>query len=172
MNAPTAPRRTRGITLAVVVSLCLAVLAVPAGADGELGPELAEVRAATARYHRVPVAEDAGWNTVAGLDTCFENEGVGAMGFHYINGSLMDAVTDPRTPESLVYAPGRDGKLKLAAVEWIVPGSAWSSAEPPTVLGRDMHLNTGLGVWVLHAWIFEHNPDGMFEDWNPRVRCP
>jgi hypothetical protein len=27
-------------------------------------------------------------------------------------------------------------------------------------------------VYVLHAWIFEHNPAGMFEDWNPRVVCP
>lgn len=30
----------------------------------------------------------------------------------------------------------------------------------------------GAGVYVLHAWIFEHNPAGMFEDWNPRVAYP
>ena len=25
--------------------------------------------------------------------------------------------------------------------------------------------------YELHAWIWEHNPRGMFEDWNPRVSC-
>jgi hypothetical protein len=35
----------------------------------------------------------------------------------------------------------------------------------------------GLAGWQpihfdLHAWIWKHNPDGLFEDWNPDVSCP
>ena len=25
--------------------------------------------------------------------------------------------------------------------------------------------------YELHAWIWKHNPSGMFEDWNPTVSC-
>jgi hypothetical protein len=39
------------------------------------------------------------------------------------------------------------------------------------VLGHHLHLNPGLGVYVLHAWIFKNNPAGIFEDWNPNVTC-
>jgi len=156
-----------GRTLLVVVGLMLVSALPAAGAD-----DLAEVRATTARFHRVTAAQQAGWDLVPGLDHCFENPGVGAMGYHYINVGLLDAVTDPLTPESLVYAPGPQGQMRLAAVEWIVPDAAWQGENPPTVLGSEMHLNATLGVWVKHAWIFEHNPDGMFEDWNPRVSCP
>jgi hypothetical protein len=39
------------------------------------------------------------------------------------------------------------------------------------VLGQHLHLNAGLGVYVLHAWIFMNNPAGIFEDWNPDVTC-
>jgi hypothetical protein len=134
--------------------------------------ELDEVRAATARFHQLSEAEEAGYGLLDGLDHCFENSGVGAMGYHYINTSLLDEVTDPRAPEALVYAPQPNGRLQLAAVEWIVPDPAPPAEEAPTVLGHDMHYNEGLEVWVHHAWIFSHNPRGMFDDWNPRVTCP
>jgi len=26
--------------------------------------------------------------------------------------------------------------------------------------------------YELHAWLWKHNPAGMFDDWNPRVVCP
>lgn len=165
MNAGRRPVNGRALFLAVGLLL---VSALPAsGAD-----DLAEVRAATARFHRVAVAQQSGWDLVPGLDHCFENPGVGAMGYHFINVGLLDGVTDPLTPEALVYAPGPKGRLRLVAVEWIVPDAAWQGQDAPTVLGDDMHLNESLGVWVQHAWIFEHNPAGMFEDWNPRVSCP
>lgn len=160
----------KGQVLLVTIGLLLLSALPASGAD-----DLAEVRAATARFHRVAVAQEARWDLVhepVGLDHCFEEPGVGAMGYHYINVGLLDDVTDPLTPEALVYAPGPQGQLRLVAVEWIVPDEAWQGEDPPTVLGSDMHLNEALGVWVHHAWIFKHNPNGMFEDWNPRVSCP
>lgn len=136
---------------------------------------LAEVRAATAPFHRPEAAQAAGWDLVPGLDYCFNKPGVGAMGFHYINTGLLDLELDPMQPEAMVYAPGPDGLLQLGAVEYIVPAAPWDAAGntmPPTLLGRQFHLNSALGVYVLHAWIWRNNPAGMFEDYNPEVACP
>jgi hypothetical protein len=159
----------------LAMALVTAALAAPAPMAHASQADLAEVRAATAVYHRTAAAQADGWDLVPGLDHCFESPGVGGMGVHYINLDLFDTVTDPRQPEALVYAPNRQGRLVLAAVEWIVPADAWAATDhdgPPSVLGRPMHLNETLGVWVLHAWVFRHNPAGMFEDWNPTVTCP
>jgi hypothetical protein len=30
-------------------------------------------------------------------------------------------------------------------------------------------VNTAFGLWTLHAWVFEHSPDGVFAGYNPRV---
>jgi hypothetical protein len=40
------------------------------------------------------------------------------------------------------------------------------------VMGEDLHLNSALGVYVLHAWVWRNNPAGILEDWNPEVSCP
>ncbi len=138
---------------------------------------VARIRAATAQFNRPSAAQTAGWDLVDGLDHCFENPGVGAMGFHYINVNLLDTIVDHTQPEAMVYAPGPEGKLNLAAVEYIVPAASWDEAgnnAPPYLpeLDKSFHLNEALGVYVLHAWIFRSNPAGMFEDWNPNVSCP
>lgn len=137
--------------------------------------EVAQVRSAVARYHTPARAEAAGWGLVEGLDHCFANPGVGAMGYHYIDGEqLGDPTLDPARPEALVFVPGPTGQLRLGAVEYIIPVDAWEHEHAPSVLGRDLHVLEpvpGLEVWALHVWLFEHNPAGMFADWNPRVRC-
>lgn len=137
--------------------------------------ELAKVRKATAKFQRVEVARKAGYDLREGLDQCFEKPGVGAMGFHYINTDILDLKLDALQPEAMIYAPGPKGQLKLGAVEYIVPADKWDAAGntmPPSVLGRHLHLNKDLGVYVLHIWLWKHNPAGMFEDWNPTVSCP
>jgi hypothetical protein len=157
------------LSVTAVLSLLIAIGVAAAGQS-----ELAQVRAATAQFHRPEAAQAAGWDLVPGLDHCFDNPGVGAMGYHYINVDLLDLTLDPRQPEAMVYAPGQNGKLHLAAVEWIVPAEPWDAEynHPPMVLGQHLHLNEALGVYVLHAWIWQNNPAGMFEDWNPNVTCP
>jgi hypothetical protein len=160
----------------LIVTLTLAGLvglAASAAATASSQEDLAPVRAATASLHRTTAAENAGYQLLPGLDHCFENPGVGAMGYHYINPGLLDLELDPRQPEALVFAPDDHGRLQLAAVEYIVPAEAWDAqhAELPEVLGHHLHLNPGLGVYVLHAWIFKNNPAGIFEDWNPNVTC-
>jgi hypothetical protein len=101
------------------------------------------------------------------------------MGYHYINPALAanDAV-DLLKPEALVYQSTADGGRKLVAVEWIVR-SALSNppgvSAPPSVLGMPMHILVpppGPAFYLMHAWIWKHNPSGIMSDWNPRVTCP
>jgi hypothetical protein len=164
--------RTLRVLFGVSVAAVMAVSAVfIAGAAKDDGPQndLAKVRAAVAGYRQVDAAEDAGWVLVPGLDHCFPN-----MGIHYIKGPL-DTSLDPLEPEALVYQHLPNGELRLGAVEYIVPAAAWDAenhGHDPEVLGRHLHLNSDLGVYVLHAWLFNHNPDGMYLDTNQRVNCP
>lgn len=150
--------------------------------------ELAAVRQATAPFHRLEAAIDAGYvlgyqngagNTI--ITGCIAHPtdpvNIGAMGYHYFNKALIDdMVIDPLKPEGLVYAPGADGRLKLVAVEYVVPGPASNPAGPavaPSPFGMDMHiLVPRVGFHTLHAWIWSHNPAGMFAHWNPEVTCP
>jgi hypothetical protein len=83
--------------------------------------------------------------------------------------ALRRCAVDPNKPEALVYAVGSDGKLRLVAVEYIVNQS--DVAEPPHLLGHHMHPFGPF--FVLHAWVWQDNPTGTFEDWNPDVApCP
>lgn len=162
-------RNWLSVTLIAVLALLVVTAAFASGKS-----DLAAVRAATAQFQRSEAAQAAGWDLVPGLDHCFVNPGVGAMGYHYINTGLLDLELDAERPEAMVYAPGPDGQLQLGAVEYVVPAADWDAenSEPPVVLGRSLHLNASLGVYVLHAWIWKHNPAGAFEDWNPNVTCP
>jgi hypothetical protein len=164
----------RKIVIFALTIVGLAALIVTAAlAAGQ--SDLAKIRSATAQYHRLEGATSAGYVQVPGLDHCFNNPGVGAMGFHYIQTTSLDLNLDPEKPEAMVYAPGPNGQLQLGAVEYIVPAEPWDKAgniDPPVLLGRSLHLNKELGVYVLHAWIWKNNPAGMYEDWNPKVTCP
>ena len=163
----------RLLSIGILVILGTGLTTTVALATGQ--DQLAEVRASTSAYHLPEAAQEAGYDLVPGLDHCFDNPGVGGMGYHYINVGLLDLTLETDKPEAMVYAPGPNGQLQLAAVEYIVPAEPWDSAgnaSPPSVLGQSTHLNAALGVYVLHAWIWRPNPAGMFEDWNPRVVCP
>jgi hypothetical protein len=137
------------------------------------GPEvsrwLAGLRQATARFQQFQVGRDAGWD--AQLTGCMELPGTGGMGYHYGNPGLIDGTPEALAPELLVYEPQKNGRMRLVAVEYIVPFDLWTAAEPPSLHGVDFHRNEGFGLWVLHAWVWKHNPAGMFADWNPNVSC-
>lgn len=95
------------------------------------------------------------------LDPCFDQ-----MEEHYADpATFSDGVLDPFRPEALVYEHVGD-RLRLVAVEWV-------STTPGSVFGIPLHLNENLGVYVLHAWIWKYNPDGVLADFNPSVGdCP
>lgn len=135
----------------------------------EVNRGLAAARAGTAEFQRLEAAMDAGYGPIT---ACVAHpEGQGAMGFHYGNPALIgdEGALDVSQPEVLVYAPWRNGELRLVAVEWIVPGTG--DEDPPELLGHHFHYVEDAEVWGLHAWIWQHNPDGVFADFNPRVSC-
>jgi hypothetical protein len=131
--------------------------------------DLAGLRELTARFHRFDAAAEAGWGTQ--ITNCFEDAQLGGMGFHYGNTALIDGSVDELEPELLLYEPQKNGKLRFVAVEYIVPFTAWTAAQPPMLFGQSFHRNEAFGLWVLHVWHERENPRGIFTDWNPKVSC-
>ena len=136
-----------------------------------LNEDLASVRAATARYHRVEAAIAAGY---APVSPCVEIPGA-AMGVHYMSMQLLlDGRLDPAQPEVLVYEPQADESLKLVAAEYMIPVGMWAAQHGdsrPTLFGQTFE-NGPMDTYTLHAWVWRNNPWGMFAEFNPTVSCP
>lgn len=151
--------------------LALVVAVVSVGSAQAHGDRLADVRVATAKFHSVVAANQAGYAD-PGLP-CFDSPSTGqGMGTHLVNGALLNdgGALDRTHPEALVYEV-RSGSLKLVAVEYLVKMT--DSAEAPTFMGQRMIANPALGLWTLHAWIWRDNPIGLFETYNSNVPlCP
>lgn len=155
---------------ALVLSACApAVLAMP---DGQA--DLIAARQATARYHDLDVAISDGFEP---LFECISHGAQGAMGFHYINPAYVDGTLDLTKPEVLMYEEQAEGQMKFVGVEYIVFESDWSGSETPQFLGQTLQRKTAVGpnevppFYEVHAWLWKHNPSGMFADWNPNVIC-
>jgi hypothetical protein len=131
--------------------------------------DLAAARAGTAAYHDLQAAIDAGFVEPFDPNPCFTLPDAG-MGFHYIKRERVDLSPVAAEPELLVYMPGDDGAQHLVAVEYLVPGLPTDT--PPELFGQQFHFTELVSGWTLHAWIWRNNPDGMFEDFNPKLRCP
>lgn len=146
---------------------------------------VAIARQATRKFHSLATAEQAGYALFKDKNgiACIAMPPMGAMGVHYVNGSL---VATPavllRQPEALVYAP-EHGHLRLAALEYVVLKSTWDTAHGtnaprPQLYGHRFNITPapnryGLPTFYsLHAWIWKYNPAGMFVMWNPSVHCP
>jgi hypothetical protein len=145
--------------------------------------DLTTARAATARFHAIGQADAAGYGLppAGPLHECISSfNGTGAMGYHHINGSLLDTTVDASKPEVLVYAPGDDGQLKLVALEYVVFQAPWIAehgSEVPMLFGQ-MFMATGAGnryeipaFFSLHVWLWQDNPAGMFSAFNRNVSC-
>jgi hypothetical protein len=146
--------------------------------------DLQSAKAATAQFHDLTLAGPGGFGqppAPAPLHYCIASlNNTGAMGFHYINGGNIDKVLDPTKPEVLVYAPDKHGRLKLAALEYVIFQSAWyedhAQGTMPMLFGQDFMPNDGSRFGIppffgLHAWLFQDNPSGMFAPFNPNVSC-
>jgi hypothetical protein len=137
-----------------------------------------EVRGATAEFRDLDTALEAGYGKFL---ECFRHGDHMGMGQHYVNGDLVgDDVLDPLKPEALVYEPREDGTMILVAFEYLVFADVWdpndTGREPPTLFGQEFNLKTNIPetppVWALHIWLWTHNPEGQFADFNPTVFCP
>jgi hypothetical protein len=129
---------------------------------------LLPVMRATAKFHSTAQAIKAGYEPD---DHCVSVPGLGGMGFHWANPSLVDPVFDPLKPEVMLYATGPGGNLKLVAVEYIVI----NVGQPAPMFG-DQPFDVGgspvpVPHWSLHVWLYENNPSGIFVPFNPNISC-
>ena len=101
------------------------------------------------------------------------------MGVHYVNNELVgDGAVDVNRPEALLYE-FRNGRFRLLGVEYVVIAEQWNAAHPtPPVLDGQLFTFTGApnrygipAFYSLHVWAWQKNPDGVFQDFNPRVSC-
>ena len=150
-------------TVAVMVSAGVFVAGgVPVGAETRSDvirqDALAPLRQATKQYHDVAAAEASGR---VDLHACVDH-----MGQHWANPDSIDNALDPLDPEAMVYADDGKGHLRLVAVEWISPNPGFVGTMP-------LHYNPVFKVFVLHAWIWMDNPEGINADMNPLLgECP
>jgi len=141
---------------------------LPSGFGEAVDRDIAKIRDATLGFKTMEAAEKAGYRHDG---DCMEYQPKGAMGYHLKNDALLDATLDVEHPEVLVYEKKPDGSFKLNGVEFIVPISAWTAAEPPRIMGQALKKVDRAGIWYLHVWVWEPDPSGLFADWNPNVKC-
>ena len=130
------------------------------GLSNETRWELQQARAASARYRKMENAIKDGY---IDIDVILPN-----MGHHYMKPSLVDENFDPKSPEILVYNKDDNGNFQLVAVEYAVP---LNLPMPQGFSGStDVWSGTsGFPLWLLHAWVWSYNPDGVFNPTNPLV---
>jgi len=138
------------------------------------------VRNATQQYQNVanlPKSYAPALGCVSGPDH-------GAMGVHYVDGSLINGGTllsgqnlDPTRPQAIIYEPQANGEMKLVAIEFIILASALPPDAAPQVEGHLMQYIDGPNryglpaFFELHVWAWRDNPLGSFVDWNNHVSC-
>jgi hypothetical protein len=128
--------------------------------------DLNALHAATVAYTDFSAAQAAGYTER--LTDCMADAS-GGMGYHYGKVAFIDGEARLTEPEILMYEPQADGSLKFVGIEYVVPLS--ESATPPSLFGLEFHRNEAFQLWVLHVWLYQENPSGMFSDWNPTVSC-
>jgi hypothetical protein len=143
--------------------------AVTQGLGAAENQDLAALRRVTAAFHDFDDAAAAGWSTQ--ITACMESPD-GGMGFHYGNTALIDGTARVDQPELLLYEPESNGRLRLVAVEYIIPYTFHSrDAAPPVLFGQEFQQVDAFQLWGLHAWVWKNNPSGTFANWNPQVTC-
>ena len=157
-----------------LAATAFALLLIPAFAGLALAgsrASLADVRQVTEKYHDINAAFADGY---VFFYKCTEQPGVGTMGQHLVKLSLVgDPSVNALTPEVLVYAPKRNGEMKLVAVEYVT----LDTSSQPYVLGQPMLFRPAGNRYGLpdfyerHAWLWQGNPRGTFDDWNPNISC-
>ena len=129
------------------------------------------------QYINVNNATAAGYGPFLG---CVAGTDHGAMGIHYVNGTLLANLTlDPAQPQALIYEPN-NGKMTLVGVEFILDSASWLAANngaAPVLDGQVFNFVPAPNRFAinsffeLHVWAWRDNPQGSFVDWNNLVTC-
>lgn len=147
--------------------------------------QLESLRAATDKYLDVNAAVDDGYVKVT--------DQVPNMGAHYQHQGLIDdGVFNLEEPEGLLYVEDQAGEWQLRGTFFLLPREAVGDEHPETFAGPldNWHMHYGLCVpevalldgcemsggipvqsspWMVHAWVHDDNPLGVFHMWNPNV---
>jgi hypothetical protein len=135
------------------------------------------VRESTERFRDVGVAQAEGYALQFG---CVSGSDVGAMGMHFVNGSLVaEGELEVTRPQIVIYEPTSNGRLRLIGADYLVLAEPWNAthASPPQLMGQLFHLfespnRFGLpAFYTLHVWAWKENPNGTFVNWHPQVSC-
>ena len=123
------------------------------------------------KYHDLQTAIENGYGFVG---PCVSDPELGGMGDHYSRSAnddfgRGDGTHSVERPQYLVYAPQKDGSRRLAALDYTVPYEKWQGDKAPEFFGIPFTRNDGFGVWMFHIWVFQHNPAGIFANFNPKV---
>jgi hypothetical protein len=125
----------------------------------------------------VSVAEAEGYALMFG---CVSGPDSGAMGLHFVKGSLVfDDVLDATNPEIVIYEPQSNGRMRLVGADFLVLKDIWDATHPapPQLMGQLFHLfeapnRFGLpAFYTLHVWAWKENPTGTFVNWHSTVSC-
>ena len=147
--------------------------------------QLETLRAATDRYRDVKAAVADGYVKVT--------DEVPNMGAHYQHqGHIDDGMFNLEEPEGLLYVKDPAGKWQLRGTFFLLPREAVGDMHPETFTGPldNWHMHYGLCVpevalldgcemsggipvqsspWMVHAWVRDDNPLGVFHMWNPNI---
>jgi hypothetical protein len=128
--------------------------------------ELAAVRHATAKYTDVNQAIADGYVNLGYRS---------GEGYEFVNISRIDCTFDAEHPEALHYVLSGN-RLRLVGVEYAVPIVCTPTAPPEGFTGdadewEDASAREGVPFWVLNAWIWFGNPNGVFAE-APHPRIP
>jgi hypothetical protein len=135
------------------------------------------VRESTERFKDVAVAESEGYALQFG---CVSGEYSGAMGLHYVNGTLVNnGVLDATRPQIVIYEATPGGGRRLIGADYLLLADPWNkkNSGPPQLMGQLFHLfdspnRFGLpAFYTLHVWAWKENPAGAFVNWHPHVSC-
>ena len=156
----------------------------------DLVGQLDTVRQATEKYQDVELAMADGY-----LQT---TEDVPNMGAHFLHPARsFDGVFDPAKPEILMYTTDEELGWRLVGTSFVLPREQVGDAHPQTFVGPldNWHVHYSLctgpdsisrsttpeecveeqGIWLpsygwmIHAWVWDDNPMGVFSMWNPSV---
>jgi hypothetical protein len=175
--------RGRAVLAGVLVALAGLLVPFTAPATAGVAGQVAQARAATHTFTHPGAAQKKGYALLKDAKgiACIAMPGMGAMGVHYANGSLVDGKIQVRHPEALVYRFTVNGHLRLAALEYLVLRKDWRANHAtgrPRLFGHRFNFTPagnrfGLPAYFsLHAWVWYRNPAGRFQMFNPRVHCP
>ena len=162
-------------------------------ARGELATlvgQLDQVRTSTEKYRDIDAAWADGFMQIT--------DEVPNMGAHFINVARgVDGVFDPSEPEVLLYVHDEAGEWELVGTSFILSKEQVGPDHPEAFAGPldNWHIHfsvcTGPNVasrsstaeecrqqggiwaptlgWMIHAWVWEDNPLGVFNMWNPEI---